>query len=112
MSGTPAVKSGSQKADEMRITYGHSSIIAGFVLVGVAFAVAVFRWEDPEGVALVVGVVTSLVGTVVGAFFGVQVGAQGKEKAEAARDQAETKASEALAALPPGEAGKVLDRVR
>jgi hypothetical protein len=65
--------------------------------------VAVLKWSCANDVALVVGPVTSLVGTVVGAFFGVQVGAQGKERAEAVRD-------EALAALPKDEAQDVLER--
>ena len=52
-----------------------------------------------------------MVGTVIGAFFGIQVGAQGKEEALAAREQAEAKADAALSALPSNEAKQVLKDV-
>ena len=48
-----------------------------------------------------VGAVASLVGTVVGAFFGVQVGAVGKERAEAARERSDQGIKAALSMLPP-----------
>jgi hypothetical protein len=63
--------------------------------------VATFRWAEVTSVATVVGAVSSLVGTVVGAFFGVQVGAVGKERAEAARERSEETVKAALSMLPP-----------
>ncbi len=71
--------------DRLRFTYGFWIIVTGFALVAFITMVSIFRWADVTSVATVVGAVTSLVGTVVGAFFGVQVGAVGKERAEASR---------------------------
>ena len=42
-----------------------------------------------------------MVGTVVSAFFGVQVGAVGKERAEAALERSEQEIKAALSMLPP-----------
>jgi hypothetical protein len=97
--------------DELRIKYGYRAILGGFILVAVVIGVAIWRWNTANDVALVVGLVTSMVGTVIGAFFGIQVGAQGKEEAIAAREQAEAKADVALGALPKDEARQVLQEV-
>jgi hypothetical protein len=56
---------------------------------------------EVTSVATVVGAVASLVGTVVGAFFGVQVGAVGKDRAEASRERSDELARAALSMLPP-----------
>ena len=76
-------------------------IITGFALVFVITLISTFRWAEVTNVATVVGAVASLVGTVVGAFFGVQVGAAGKEKADAARERSEEGIRTALSMLPP-----------
>jgi hypothetical protein len=55
-------------------------------IIAVCFVV---RWTEVTSVATVVGAVASSVGTVVGAFFGVQVGAVGKERAEASHERSE-----------------------
>jgi hypothetical protein len=45
---------------------------------------------------------------IIGAFFGVQVGAAGKEKAEAARKEAEEKALKLASAMEPEVAARIL----
>ena len=87
--------------DRLRLKYGFWIIITGFTLVAFITLVATFRWAEVTSVATVVGAVASLVGTVVGAFFGVQVGAVGKERAEASRERSEEMARAALSMLPP-----------
>lgn len=87
--------------DRFRLRYGFWIIITGFALVAFITMVATFRWAEVTSVATVVGAVASLVGTVVGAFFGVQVGAVGKERAEASRERSEELARVALSMLPP-----------
>ena len=94
--------------DQLRIRYGFWVVVMGFILVGAVFAVAVWKWNTATDVTAVVGAVTGVVGPVVGAFFGIQVGSAGKEKAEAARKDAEETALRLAAALPPGEAERVL----
>jgi hypothetical protein len=54
-----------------------------------------------SGAALPRSAGASLVGTVVGAFFGVQAGAVGKERAEAARERSEQEIKAALSMFPP-----------
>jgi hypothetical protein len=87
--------------DRLGLRYGFWIIITGFALVFLITLIATFRWVEVTSVATVVGAVASLVGTVVGAFFGVQVGAVGKERAEAARERSEQGIKAALSMLPP-----------
>jgi hypothetical protein len=87
--------------DRLRLRYGFWIIITGFALVFLITLIATFRWVEVTSVATVVGAVASLVGTVVGAFFGVQVGAVGRERAEAARERSEQGIKAALSMLPP-----------
>ena len=90
-----------EEIDRLRLRYGFWIIVTGFALVAFITMVATFRWAEVTSVATVVGSVASLVGTVVGAFFGVQVGAVGKERAEASRERSEELARVALSMLPP-----------
>jgi hypothetical protein len=87
--------------DRLRLRYGFWIIITGFALVFLITLIATFRWVEVTSVATVVGAVASLVGTDVGAFFGVQVGAVGKERAEAARERSDQGIQAALSMLPP-----------
>jgi hypothetical protein len=87
--------------DRLRLRYGFWIIITGFALVFLITLIATFTWAAVTSVATVVGAVSSLVGTVVGAFFGVQVGAVGKERAEAARERSEEGLKAALSMLSP-----------
>src|SRR5215207_3541423 len=89
------------------LRYGFWIIITGFALVFLITLIATFRWSEVTNVATVVGAVSSLVGTVVGAFFGVQVGAVGKERAEAARERSEQGIKAALSMLPPESAAQL-----
>jgi hypothetical protein len=91
----------SEEIDRLRLRYGFWLIITGFALVFVITLISTFRWAEVTSVATVVGAVASLVGTVVGAFFGVQVGAVGKERADAARERSEEGIKVALSMLPP-----------
>ena len=85
--------SAATKVDEMRITYGFGVVLAGFALVAIVFVAAVSKFQTVSDVTSAVGLVTSVVGTLAGAFFGVHVGSTGKEKADAARKDAESKAT-------------------
>ncbi len=100
-STTPTTTAAVEEIDPLRLRYGFWIIITGFALVAFITIVATFRWAEVTSVATVVGAVASLVGTVVGAFLGVQVGAVGKERAEAARERSEEGIKAALSMLPP-----------
>ena len=97
--------------DRLRLRYGFWIIITGFALVFLITLIATFRWVEVTSVATVVGAVASLVGTVVGAFFGVQVGAVGKERAEAERERSEQGIKAALSMLPPDAAEELRARM-
>jgi hypothetical protein len=90
----------SEEINRLRLRYGFW-IITGFTLVFLITLIATFRWAEATSVATVVGAVASLVGTVVGAYFGVQVGAVGKERADAARERSEQGIKATLSMLPP-----------
>ncbi|HYC11217.1 MAG TPA: hypothetical protein VEC02_00955 [Nitrososphaerales archaeon] len=79
----------SAQTDQMRIKYGYYIVIAGFLLVGLAFAASLLKFTMAADVSSVFGLITGVVGTLVGAFFGVQVGSQGKESAANAQKKAE-----------------------
>ncbi len=98
---TTSTTSSAEDVDRLRLRYGFWIIITGFDLVFLITLISTFRWAEVTSVATVVGAVASLVGTVVGAFFGVQVGAVGKEKAEAERERSEEGIKAALSMLPP-----------
>jgi hypothetical protein len=97
----PAPVETKEEIDRLSLRYGFWIIITGFALVFLITLIATFRWVEVTSVATVVGAVASLVGTVVGAFFGVQVGAVGKERAEAERERSEQGIKAALSMLPP-----------
>jgi hypothetical protein len=104
MQATPPTTTSSSSAEEvdrLRLRYGFWIIITGFALVFLVTVISSFRWAEVTSVATVVGAVASLVGTVVGAFFGVQVGAVGKERADAARERSDEGIKAALSMLPP-----------
>ena len=98
-----------QQLDHLRIRYGLWIILAGFLLVALVSVVSIFRWEDVTSVATAIGATTSLVGTVVGSFLGVQVGAAGKERAQADLRHVEEVARLALSMLPPEVAKQIRD---
>ena len=84
-------------------------IVVGLVVIALVvmkIPVSAEGWK-PSDVTTIVGSLTTFLGSVVGAFLGVQVGAAGKDKAEAARAKAEDTAKKALAALPPGDAERI-----
>ena len=90
-----------EEIDRLRLRYGFWISIIGFALVFLVTLIATFTWAEVTSVATLVGAVASLVGTVVGLFFGVQVGAVGKERADAARERSEEGIKAALSMLPP-----------
>jgi hypothetical protein len=98
---TSTTSSAEEDVDRLRLRYGFWIFITGFALVFLITLISTFRWAEVTSVATVVGAVASLVGTVVGAFFGVQVGAVGKERADAARERSEEGIKAALSMLPP-----------
>src|SRR3712207_2740644 len=98
---TPPSTSSVEEVDRLRLRYGFWIIITGFALVFLITLISTFRWAEVTSVATVVGAVASLVGTVVGAFLGVQVGAVGKEKAEAERERSEEGIKAAWSMFPP-----------
>ena len=102
----PETNAKSQPND--RAKYGFYLVVIGLVVILVVFVVAVWKYGAANDVVTVVGSVTGVIGTIVGAFFGLQAGAAGKEKAEAARKDAEEKALKLASALQPEVAAKIL----
>ena len=97
------------QVDQLRIRYGLWIILAGFLLVALVSVVSILKWEDVTSVATAIGATTSLGGTVVGSFLGVQVGAAGKERAQADLRHVEEVARLALSMLPPEVAKQIRD---
>ena len=103
------------QTDQMRIKYGFWVVTIGIAIVAAVFITAIVRWSTAAEVTAVVGSVTGVIGTIVSAFFGVQVGSQGKEKAEdralkaeSDRQASEDRVTQLAAALQPDVAAKIL----
>src|SRR5262245_1476254 len=109
--GTGLTTAAMADADMTRIKYGAWLIVAAFVLLGVVFGVAVWRYTHASAVVAVVGSVATVAGTILGAFFGAQVGSAGKEAAEARRAQAERTARLALGKLDPQAAEDLIKKL-
>jgi hypothetical protein len=76
---------------------GFGVVVSGLVLVAIVYLAAVMKWSTAADVTTVVGSVTGIIGTLVGVFFGNSVGSAGKDKADAARNTAETKLQKMIA---------------
>lgn len=87
--------------DRDRIIAGSLVAVLGLILVGVALVVAVMNFKASNDVVAIIGSITGVVGTVVGAVFGVNVGSAGTASANAARKDAEDKASKLALLVPP-----------
>ena len=104
--GGPSQATGS--ADMARIKYGACLIVAAFLLLGIVFGIAVWRYPTASDVAAVIGTLATVTGTILGAFFGAQAGSAGKEAAEAGRRRAERTAQMALSRLHPNAAEELV----
>src|SRR5437870_330941 len=81
------------KVDELRVTRGVWVVLMCAVLVAIFLGVGAVKFSTLADVTAMVGLATTFSGTIIGAYFGVQVGASGKEKVEAARTEAEKRAT-------------------
>lgn len=75
------------------------TIIGLAVAAGVIFIILPVKDINAEGIAAVVGLFTSVLGTIVGAFLGLQIGLGGKAEADAGRLHAQSVALEAIEKL-------------
>jgi hypothetical protein len=101
-------RSPSASTDLTRIRYGAWLIVAAFLMLGIVFGVAIWRYPNASDVAAVVGTLATVTGTILGAFFGAAAGSAGKEAAEAGRRKAERTAQMALGKLPPTDAEEIV----
>src|SRR5215831_4709600 len=104
--------------DHEQLKYGARLVGGAFVLLGVVFAIAVWRFTAARDVTAAVGSVATVIGTIVGAFFGIHIGSSAKETAEAGRAHAEAGraraeniARAALGKLDPATADEVLKKM-
>jgi len=78
--------------ETLRITKAFQLAVIGLGLAAaLVVALLIAGWTDASGVASVVGLFTSVLGTLVGAFFGLQVGSADKAKAEQRAETAQKK---------------------
>jgi chromate transport protein ChrA len=97
--------------ERMRLQYTFGITIAGLgIAVGVALVMLFVSSITAEGIAAVVGLFTSVLGTIVGAFLGLQIGLGGKAEADNGRIRALAVAMEAIEVVKrtnPEEAAKL-----
>lgn len=98
--------------ETIKAKYGIVVVLAGLAVILVAFIVALARYDKAADVSTALAPVTGIVGTLVGAYFGVQVGSEGKARAEEARSRSEEQAKAALGALPPETAESIRQTFR
>jgi hypothetical protein len=109
-----AGQASSLSADQEQMRYGARLVGWAFVLLGVVFAIAVWRFTAARDVTAAVGSVATVVGTIIGAFFGVHIGSSARESAvkagrahaDAVQAQAEAGQAQAEARRDQAEAGR------
>jgi hypothetical protein len=106
-----ATESPATSAEDLRARYGAGVVIAGLVVVALTFFAALIAFDKASSVSTALAGVTGVIGTIVGAYFGVQVGSEGKARAdENARvatnqlTQANEKAAAVATLVPPQDA--------
>jgi len=79
--------------EKLRINRAFQLSVLGLLLAAALVAALLLAgWKTAADVVSVVGLFTSVLGTLVGAFFGIQIGSEGKAKAEDRADKAQKKA--------------------
>lgn len=94
--------------DRGRTWLGFWLVVIGIVAVLVAYAIAVWQWNKATDVAAALAPITAVIGALVGSFFGLQVGAEGRENAQQARDKEAEKVQKLAAAMDPEVARHIL----
>jgi len=94
--------------DRSRTWLGFWLVVIGIVAVLAAYAVAFWQWDSATDAAAALAPITAVIGALVGAFFGLQVGTEGREKAQAAKDREAEKVQRLAAAMDPQAARQVL----
>lgn len=102
---------GSTDSDCKRTTYGFVIVIVGLFVVSVVYIAAIMRFSAVGDVTAVVGTVTGLIGTIIGAFFGIQVGAEGKNKEMEARKEAEVYARQISGYVEPSRYEEAMESI-
>jgi hypothetical protein len=89
-----------------RGAFGAIVVVAGLAVVAACLAVALYVYrnvasatDSATAVATVLAPVTGVIGTVIGAYFGFQAGSAGTAMAQAAADEAQAGAMDALRSL-------------
>jgi uncharacterized protein YacL len=99
------------KLEKMRLQYTCGITIGGLIVA--FFVTVIMMWVTSitaEGIAAVVGLFTSVLGTIVGAFLGLQIGLGRKDEADNKRFRTLAVAMEALEVVKrtnPEEAAKI-----
>ena len=87
-----AATSANRAVETLRITKAFQLAVFGLGLAAaLVVALLIAGWTDASGVASVVGLFTSVLGTLVGAFFGLQIGSADKAQAEQRAETAQKK---------------------
>ena len=74
--------------DKLKLQLGAAIVVVAFIAILAALVIDLGRATDAKDVGAILGPVTTAIAGLGGAFFGVNLGAQGKESAEKARDSA------------------------
>ena len=98
-----------------RLVFTFGITIAGLLIAAwVVFELLPVSDITAEGIAAIVGLFTSVLGTIVGAFLGLQIGLGGKDEADRARIRTLTVAMEAIEVVKrkdPEEAAKLYSKL-
>ena len=86
--------------EKSRLVYTFLITIVGLLIaLGAVYFLLSYKVVDPQGIAAVIGLFTSVLGTIVGAFLGLQIGLGNKADSDARRIQSALVATEAIEAL-------------
>jgi hypothetical protein len=87
--------------EEIKQTLWAFILVMGGLLLAAAVTLGLYKsgMTDAKGLVAIAGVFTGITGTLVGSFLGVHIGAAGKAKLQADRDDAATKLARAMTKL-------------
>jgi hypothetical protein len=96
--------------DQIKAQLGAVIVLAGFVGILIALWLVLGRFADAKDVTSIMAPITTAIAGLGGAFFGVNLGQQGKEKAEDDRNKAQQRAELYASQLPKAEADAIMQR--
>jgi hypothetical protein len=98
--------------DKIKAQLGALIVLSGFVGILIALWLVLGSFKDAKDVTSIMAPITTAIAGLGGAFFGVNLGQQGRERAEEDRNKAQQRAELYASQLPKEEADVIMQRAQ